>query len=401
MLGMAHALWKAAAMKITSVTPILCDGGFRPWTFIKITTDDGVIGYGDCSDWGNAPAVAACVEGLAPLVVGQDPANIEAIWWTLYKKTIRAIGGIAHKAMSGINAALWDIKGKRLGAPVYDLLGGRVRERLRLYWSHCGVTRARYHEVTHTPPVRSMEDLGRLAEEVAERGFTAIKTNLFHPGEPKGGLLGLLEGTISAASLRHAEMLAGTFRQHGGADLGIALDVGFRFDVSSATRLAQALEPYRLMWLEVENLDPRALKEVKMSTRTPICTGESLYQTHGFRPYLEDHAVDIIMPDIAWNGISMGRKIADLADCFGIMVAPHNCHSPLTTLITAHLCMAIKNFMILEFDQDDVPWRDAVLTHPLDVREGHLYLSDRPGFGADLDESEIACHPFRAIPEAF
>lgn len=383
-------------MKITGVKPILCDGGFRPWTFVKITTDEGIVGYGDCTDWGSAVPVASCIADLEPLVVGQDPANVELIWWQLYNKTIRSIGGIAHKAMSGINSALWDIKGKRLGVPVYDLLGGKMRDSLRLYWTHCGSGRNSHHEVLGLPPINSLDDVARLAEEVREQGFTAIKTNIFRPGVPRGARP-VASGWISPEQIRDAEAIVGTFRKYGGDDLDIGLDVAFSFNMGSAIKLARALEPYRMMWLETETLDAVSLKTIKESTTTPICTGESLYQTHGFKPYLELHAVDVIMPDLAWNGISMGKKIADYAETYDVPVAPHNCHSPLTTLVSAHLCTAIRNFMVLEFDNDDVPWRDAVLTEPLDVRDGHLYLSDRPGFGADLNEKEIARHPYRQI----
>jgi len=383
-------------MKVTGVQPILCDGGFRPWTFVKVTTDEGIVGYGDCTDWGSAMPVASCIADLEPLVVGEDPANVEQIWWKLYRKTIRSIGGIAHKAMSGINSALWDVKGKRLGVPVYDLLGGKMRDRLRLYWTHCGSGRAAHHEVLGLPPVRSLDDVARLAEEAVEKGFTAVKTNIFHPGVPRPQLP-VTSGWISPETLRDAEAIVGTFRKYGGDDLDIGLDVAFSFNMGSAIKLARALEPYRMMWLETETLDAASLKTIKESTTTPICTGESLYQTHGFKPYLELHAVDVIMPDLAWNGISMGKKIADYAETYDVPVAPHNCHSPLTTLVSAHLCTAIRNFMVLEFDNDDVPWRDAVLTEPLDVRNGHLYLSDRPGFGADLNEKEIARHPYRPI----
>ena len=129
-------------MKIRTVEPILCDGGFRPWIFVKITTDEGITGYGDCTDWDRAPSIAACVSDLGEMVIGRDPHEIEDIYWFLYRACQRAIGGIAHKAIAGINSALWDIKGKALNTPVYQLLGGKMRDRLRLYCSHCGRVRA-------------------------------------------------------------------------------------------------------------------------------------------------------------------------------------------------------------------------------------------------------------------
>jgi galactonate dehydratase len=344
--------------------------------------------------------VAATIRDLEPLVVGQDPAEIEQIWWLLYRKTIRSLGGIAHKAMAGINAALWDIKGKVLGVPVYQLLGGKMRDDLPLYWSHCGSARAFYRDQLTCPPVETVDDIARLAEEVVEQGYSALKTNIFHPGTPPTRGTRHSGGGIDAATIRDAETVVGTFRKYGGEDLGIALDVGFSFKMGAALQLARALEPYKLMWLETETLDAAALERIKTSTTTPICTGESLYMTHGFKPYLERHAIDVAMPDFAWNGISMGKKICDLADTYDTLIAPHNCHSPLATLISGHICLTIPNFMIMEFDHDDVPWRDDILSEPLLLENGRLRISDKPGLGADLNEAEIAKHPYRAIPGA-
>ena len=314
-------------MKITSVQPILCDGGFRPWTFVKVTTDAGIIGYGDCTDWGSAVPVASCITDLEPLVLGKDPADIEAIWWTLYRKTIRSLGGIAHKAMAGINSALWDIKGKRLGVPVYDLLGGRMRDSLPLYWTHCASGRNQHWQTLGLPPVRDFGDVGRMAEEAVSLGFTAIKTNIFRPGEARE-FLRVPDGSISPDALRAAVAVVDAFRKYGGPDLGIALDVGFSYNMGAAIKLARALEPYNMMWLETETLDAESLRTIRESTTTTICTGESLYQTHGYKPFLEAHAVDVVMPDLAWNGISMGKKIADYAETYDIPVAPPQLPQP-------------------------------------------------------------------------
>ena len=386
-------------MKITGVKPILCDGGFRPWTFVKVTTDEGIVGYGDSSDWASAGATAATLQELEPMLIGLDPANIEQIWWMLFSKTVRSLGGIAHKAMSGINSALWDIKGKKLGVPVYELLGGRMRDSIKLYWTQCASSRALHHDVIGCAPVNSLEDVGAVAEEAVAKGFSAVKTYIFYPGLSRRSIF-MTGRTITPEEIHQAEALVAAFRKHGGDDLGVALDIGWNFDMPSSIKLARVLEPYNMMFLETETLNAAALRTVRESSRTPICTGESIYMSHGFRPFLEEHAVDIIMPDIAWNGISMGKKIADFAEVYEVPLAPHNCHSPMTTMITAHLCMAIKNFAVMEFEQDDVPWRDDVLTHPLDIRQGHLYLSDRPGFGVDLNEAEIAKHPYRQLLDA-
>ena len=168
-------------MKVTAVKTFIVDGGFRPWTFVKIETDDdGVIGWGDCTDWGSPKPVAAMVDRLADIVIGRDPMQVESIWWQLASQSERHNWGVAWKAMSGIDSALWDIRGKVLNAPVWQLLGGKMRDRLRLYWSHCGSTRSApgRSDKLGVPKVQTTDDLRAVALEVVEKGYTAIKTNL-------------------------------------------------------------------------------------------------------------------------------------------------------------------------------------------------------------------------------
>ena len=390
-------------MRITRVKTYIVDGGFRPWTFVKIeTSDPGLVGWGDCTDWGSPGPVAATVERYAERIIGKDPMASEAIWWELSAFSVRHTGGIAYKAMSGIDSALWDIRGKVLNAPVWQLLGGRMRDRLRLYWSHCGTTRTGpWTQKLGLQPVRTIADLEELAREVQERGFTAIKTNLMPlEDDPEGTGVPSGLGDAPSSVLRHAERIIGTFREALGPDVGIALDVGFHFKLGGAARLARALEPYDLMWLETETLDATALRTIRDSTTTTICTGESLFGTADFRPFLELHAQDVVMPDLAWNGIAMGRRLADLAHAYDVLFAPHNCHSPLTTLVSANVCATVPNFYILEFDVDDAPWRDDLMSHPFEVQDGHLILPERPGLGSDLIESELAKHPPDHYPDA-
>ena len=393
-------------MKITNVKTFLVDGGFRPWTFVKVeTSDPGVVGWGDCTDWGSPGPVAATVERYAEWVIGRDPMQAEAIWWDLSAASVRHTGGIASKAMSGIDSALWDIRGKVLNAPVWQLLGGKMRDRLRLYWSHCGSTRRRHADLLGLPPVRTTDDLRVLAEEVLTRGYTAIKTNIMDLDDLSdgGGAVNQFRsraGDASPAAIRNAVAVVQTFREALGPDVGIALDVAFSFRLGGAIKLAQALEPYNMMWLEAETFDPQALRMIRDNTKTTICTGESIFGTLGFKPYLELHAQDVIMPDLAWNGITMGKKIADMAHSYDILFAPHNCHSPLTTLVTAHVCATAPNFFIQEFDTDDAPWRDDLLTHPFEVQDGFLLLPERPGLGSDLIEEELLKHPAKEYPWA-
>jgi galactonate dehydratase len=391
-------------MKITAIKPFIVDGGFRPWTFVKIeTSEPGLVGWGDCTDWGSPGPVAATVERYSEWVIGRDPMQAEAIWWDLYTASMRHVGGIAWKAMSGIDSALWDIRGKVLNAPVWQLLGGKMRDELRLYWSHCGSIRTRWADRLGVPPLKTSDDLRRLCVEVRERGFTALKTNLLtledHPdAQPLLNRMHNHAGDCPPSVLRNAELVVSIFREELGPDVGIALDVGFTFKLGGAVKLARALEPYDLMWLETETLDAEALRVIRDSTTTTICTGESLFGTHGYKPFLHLHAQDIIMPDFAWNGITMGKKLCDFAHAYDTLIAPHNCHSPINTLVSAAICATIPNLFIQEFDVDDAPWRDEIMIHPFEIRNGHLQLSDRPGLGSDLIEAELLKHPPASYP---
>lgn len=391
-------------LTITAVKTFLVDGGFRPWTFVKIETSDGTVGWGDCTDWGSPRPIVAMVERLAERVIGRDPMAAEAIWWELDALSVRHTGGIAYKAMSGIDSALWDIRGKVLNAPVWQLLGGKLRDELRLYWSHFGSTRASRWERLGLPRLETTAHLRELAEEAKRRGYTAVKTNLFpladRPDAIPVDLHASGAGDLPGPARRNAEAIVGTLREILGPDVGIALDVAFRFKLGGAIALARALEPYDLLWLEVETFDPDALRLIRDATRTPICTGESLFGTAGFRPFLERHAQDVVMPDLAWNGVTMGKKIADLAHVYDTACAFHNCHSPLTTLITANVAATIPNFLICEIDEDDPPWRDDLLTHPFTIRDGRLQVPTRPGLGSDLIEEQLLKHPAVDYPGA-
>jgi L-alanine-DL-glutamate epimerase-like enolase superfamily enzyme len=345
------------------------------------------------------------VERLSELIVGQDPMQAERIWWDLHAQSVRHTGGIAWKAMAGIDSALWDIRGKVLGAPVWQLLGGKLRDELRLYWSHCGSNRASRGERLGVPKVETTADLRELAAEVRARGYTALKTNLFPLKDrpdalPAPAVSGGYAGEITGPTLRNAEAIVGTFRAELGPDVGIALDVAFRFKLAGAIKLARALEPFDLMWLEVESFEPRALRTIRESTRTTICTGESIFGTQGFKPYLDLSAQDIIMPDLAWNGITMGKKIADQAHTHDVLLSFHNCHSPITTLVSANVAATSPSFFILEIDVDDAPWRDDLLTHPFTIERGHLKLPERPGLGSDLIEAELLKRPAVEYPGA-
>src|SRR3982075_3651519 len=207
-------------MRIKRVQAFLCDAGWRPWIFVKVETDAGLVGWGECSDSRNPYGVAGSVRDLEDLLLGEDPRYIERLYWDMLRTFRQNLGGTSHKAIAGVELALWDIKAKALGVPVYELFGGPMRDRVRLYWSHCGTTRARQAAQLGLPPLRTYDDVVALGREVVARGFTALKTNIVIPGEPArtyfagfGRGQGTTDGVVTVEVLDQVERLIEAFTE--------------------------------------------------------------------------------------------------------------------------------------------------------------------------------------------
>ena len=309
-----------------------------------------------------------------------------AIYWDLYRHTRQSPGSVIAKAIAGIENALLDVKAKALGVPVYELFGGPTRETIPVYWSHCGTTRARAWEVTGTSKLASYEDVVALGREVVERGFPAFKTNIVVPGdEPQVLMPGFGEGggTLRAEEIADALVrLLKAFGEGTGDRARPIVDLNFNLEPEGLVRVARALEPFDLLWLEVDLFDPAALAHVRHVAPMPICSGENLYGSRGFRPFLEAGGMDVASVDVIWNGFHQAKKIADLAETFEVNCAPHNYYSHLATFIAAQWCAAIPNARILEFDVDDVPWRDELVTATPEIVDGELADSRGAGMGS-------------------
>ena len=386
-------------MKITNIDTYIVDAGWRPWTFVKVETDEGITGYGECSD-GKAPqGVVGTIKDLTPILLGKDPRAFEMRYWDMFRSTRQSPGGIAAKAMAGLDCAFIDIKAKALGISVTELFGGPIRDSVRVYWSHCGTSRVRAADLLGVPQLRTMEDISNLGREVVERGFTALKTNIVMPGEPAvvygGGFAtgeGTTDGTVSTPMLRHIETLIGTFRDAVGPDVDINLDLNFNFKPEACIRIAKMLEQFDMLWLEIDMYSPDGLRQIKDSTDTKICTGENLYFMKDYLPYFQQRSADVFMIDVPWNGFSQSKKVGDLAEVFELNVAPHNYYSHLSTYMSASLCAVLPNIRIMEIDIDDVPWKDDLVTEPPEIIDGYMTIPKRPGWGADLNEKEVVKH---------
>ncbi len=388
-------------MKITNIETFVVDAGWRPWTFVKVETDEGVTGYGECSDGRNPNGVVGTIKDFTPLLIGRDPRPYEMRFWDMIRGSRQSPGGIAAKAIAGIECALVDIKAKALGISVVELFGGPTRDDVRVYWSHCGSSRARNYELIGVPPLKSMDDIAALGREVVERGFTALKTNVIFPGDTAsvhfggfGGGPGTTDGNVSSQVLRHIETLIGTFREAVGPDVGINLDLNFNFKPEACMRIAKVLEQFDMLWLEIDMYDHEAIRQIKDSTTTKICTGENLYYMREYLPYFECRAADVFMIDVPWNGFAPSKKIGDLANVFQLNVAPHNYYSHLATHMSASLCAVLPNVRIMEIDIDDVPWKDDLTTHVPDITDGYMKIPTRPGWGTELNEEVAKAHPW-------
>lgn len=363
-------------MKITGVKVHTVKGRHWPrfpMVFVEIETDadGGLVGLGEALHY----RTTGLVESLGQLrdyLLGKDPLQIGLHWELLYRR------GTSPAALSGVETALWDILGQVCGQPLYQLLGGKCREAVRVYVD--GFFRgARY-----VP-----QEYAQQAVAAVGQGFTALKMDVDEPIP----MANRFNRQVSAADLGHMARMVEGVRQAVGPEIDLAVDAHGAFDVASAIRLGQALEPYRLMWIEdpIPMTNMAALAKVAEATSTPICTGELLATRYQFRELFERQAADIIMPDLAaCGGVLELRQIAALADTHFVPLAPHNMVGPVATLASAHVCLAVPNFMILEYQLGDVPWIDELISSPVPLRDGHLHLSEAPGLGVALNRAAVA-----------
>ena len=387
-------------MKVAALETLFCDAGWRPWIFLKATTDDGLVGWAEITDSHGSPrGLAGIVEDLSPLVVGRDPRPVEAIYWDLYRATRQSPGSVIAKALAGIENALLDIKAKALGVPVYELFGGPTREAdpdVLVALRHDARARVRGDTDAEALVLRRRRR-ARVARS-SSTGYGAFKTNVVVPGDdPQVLMPGFNEGGGTLRAEEIADALVRLLEAFAEGTKGAArpiVDLNFNLEPEGCVRVAKALEPFDLLWLEVDLFDAGALAHVRHVAPMPICSGENLYGSRDFRPYLEAGGMDVASVDVIWNGFHQAKKIADLAETFEVNCAPHNYYSHLATFIAAQWCAAIPNARILEYDVDDVPWRDELVTALPEISAGELRIPGGPGWGVELNEDVLRAHPW-------
>jgi galactonate dehydratase len=392
-------------MKIDKVESLHADAGQRNFDFLKITTDDGLVGWSEYNESFGGPGVSAVIDRLVPAIIGKDPRAYEALVTLMSAIRRQSSGGIAQQAIGAIENALLDLKAKSLGIPVYELLGGPVRDRIRLYWSHCGTYRLAWAKEMQLPELRTLQDVVTLGKEVVTKGYTALKTNvlvldeqpyLHSPGFARNlGRVGYPELNADRQVLNALRDELAAFREGAGPDLDILVDLNFNFKTEGFLKVARAIEPFDVFWVEIDTRDPKALHYIRSRTIIPVASGECLFGRRDYKPYFDNASVDVAIIDTPWNGVAESVKIASMADVYEVNVAPHNFYGHLATLMSAHFCAVVPNVRIMEIDPDTVPWYDDLVTVKPEIKDGHLMLPLRPGWGTDVNESAVRAHPPR------
>jgi L-alanine-DL-glutamate epimerase-like enolase superfamily enzyme len=395
-------------MQIERIDTLHADAGGRNFDYLKISADNGLVGWSEYNESFGGPGLTGVIERLVPTLIGKDPRAFEAHVALLQALRRTAAGGIVQQAVGAIENALLDLKARALDVPVYELFGGPLREQVRLYWSHCGSYRVGQRALDmQLPPVRTLDDIVQLGREVVARGYSALKTNvvLLADGDPRGHIPGFARGESFPELNPERYVLnairdqLAAFREGAGQDVDILVDLNFNFKTEGYIQVARAMEPFNLFWVEMDMRHPAGLRYVRERTTIPLATGECLFGRREYRPFFEQGAMDVIIIDVPWNGLSESLKVASMADAYEVNIAPHNFYSHLATMMSAHLCAVAPNLRIMEFDTDQVPWMDELVTTRPTIRDGYLHLPDGPGWGTEVDEAGVRAHPPQGSPQ--
>jgi L-alanine-DL-glutamate epimerase-like enolase superfamily enzyme len=383
-------------MKITAIDTFVVDGGMRPWLYCAVRTDEGITGYSEFGT-GFPNGMVGLVEDLSEGLIGKDPRAVEKLYFDMYRATRAIPGGATGHAIAGIELALWDAKAKALGVPVYELVGGPFRDKQMVYFSHLASYRATSAELLGKKPLRTMQDVADCASEAVDMGYKAFKTNIVFPGNPSSSISQGRDGrghdqTAPRDLIQHAVSQIGAMRDAVGPDIGICLDINFNFKTQGAIAMARALEPFDLYWLEIDNQDPKALLQLKESTTIPITSGEQLQAMRQYQPFFDLRAMDTVKVDVQWQGFSVAKKVADLAETYELNIAPHNFNGHLSTYQSLNLTASVSNVRIMESDPDSCPWRDELFTVIPQPKDSYIDIPTAPGWGTELNEEAAKKH---------
>lgn len=370
------------SIKITGIKTFVVGVANRNLVFVKVETDQGIHGVGEAYSAGPDQATVAVIRDFERWLIGQDPRNIEHLWAMMYNFTRFPGGLVVNSALSGIEHALWDIAGKAAGVPVYMLVGGRCRDKVRVYQSASG-----------NEPQQVAENAKALVERYR---YTAVKMS---PHTSGTGALPYNRVTRMAGQRVRA------VRDMLGPDVDIGVDIHAKFfEVARAARMAREIEPYNPMWLEEPIRPENADAMAKLSDRVniPLASGECNYTKYEFQKILAVQALDVVQPDICiCGGLLEMKKIAAMAEAHYVVIAPHNPMGPVATTVNVHFAASTPNFFILEYHPDDEGARKDLLKAPMSLKDGYLQLPTKPGLGIELNEEAFKHYPAKPWHRGF
>ena len=363
-------------MKITGIKTFLCEAYRTNWVFVKVLTDEGIGGVGEATLEYREKTVIAAIEDLERTLIGCDPHNIEKIFHDSYRDAYWRGGPVLMSALSSVEMALWDIKGKALGVPVYQLLGGKVRDSVECYANGWFA------------PAKTPEEFAAKAIEVADAAFTGLKWDPF----------GSAWLNLSRDEFKQAMDCVGAVSDAVGNRVDLLIEGHGRFNIPTAVQVGRELENFKIRWFE-EPIPPdnlEGLAEIKRRVRVPISAGERLYSRWDYRRFFELRCADFIQPDVSHaGGIAEVKKIAAIAEAYHVPICPHNPSGPVANAATLQLAACVPNFYLLETMFSDVPHRREVTNERVGFENGKMVIPDKPGLGIELNEEAIEKYPYQ------
>lgn len=389
-------------MKVTGIETLHCDAGWRNYNFVKLTTDEGIVGWSEYDEGFGSPGVTTVIQRMTDRIVGKNVSDHERIHAELYCFTRPAAGGVVAEGLGAIENALLDAKAKALGVPCYELLGGKVRDRIRLYWSHCATWRINQPDY-YPPAITSVDGIRAIGAEVREKGFTGLKTNVFlfdEAGRPSGyrpgfGVPFAPELNAERKMLRDLRTGLEAIREGAGPDIDILLDLNFNMKTEGYLKVLREIADLDMFWIEIDSYNADALAYIRDHSPHPISSCETLLGLREFLPYFRAQSMDVAIVDAVWNGVWQSMKIAASAEAHEVNVAPHNFYGHLSTMMNAHFAAAVPNLRIMEIDIDRLAWDDEIFTATPPIEDGHLVVPDTPGWGTEPNEDAVRARPPR------
>lgn len=386
-------------MRIEHFETLSCDAGWRNYYFLKVVTSDGTVGWSEYDESFGPPGLTGVIEQLGARLVGKSVYDHEEAYGRLAASLRPAPHGLSAEAIGAIENALLDAKAKSLGVPVYQLLGGKHRDSIPIYWSHCATWRIS-HPTLYPPAIVDLDGVKKAGEDARASGISALKTNLFvnENGKPRQWMAGF--GSPYAPSLNVDKAMLRNLRAHlealrdgAGPDVDILVDLNFNARTEGYLSLIKAISDFDLFWVELDIYNPEAMAYIRQRSHVPIAACETLFGIRQFLPYFQAQSMDVAIIDAVWNGVWQAMKIANVADAFDVNIAPHNFYSHLSTMMNVHFAAAVPNLRVMEVDVDRLAWDDHLFTRNPEIVNGAIQVPDAPGWGCDPIEDALRAHP--------